>query len=167
MERRTIAFWMMVAAVVLMWYAYNQPVDYKSVTFFRNETVYIKESVYEHLQTLYNESVVEDAYCLWGTNNNNIIIIKNITRPTINAATDMGINYDTDDCKGSLGVIHFHLQSMFASCNPSSQDVYGYGWMSANYPEMKVHMVLCNQSYFVFKPGNIINTDSLKLTVWY
>jgi hypothetical protein len=160
MERKTLGTWMMIAGVILLLYSRNSSAP---TVQFNDESVYIKSNVYDELKNLYNESVTEEAYCLLGTNNYGMIIINNITRPAVYQATPDSITYDSEACKDDLGTLHFHPQPKEMDCNPSRQDIYSYGFRAHEYPGMKIHIVLCNQSYFVFKVGNSVTYNSLKL----
>jgi hypothetical protein len=132
-------------------------VDYQGVSDvnvqeINNRSVYIKSVVFNDLKLEYSESVNEVAYCLEGSNIDGLIMITNITKPYTYKSSPNQVVYDIDDCKYSLGTLHFHIQDEDTFCYPSDQDIYGYGLREGEYHNLVVNIVLCNQSYFVFKP---------------
>jgi hypothetical protein len=163
MERKTLGTWMMIAGVILLLYSRNSSAP---TVQFNDESIFIKSSVMNELKNNYAESVTEEAYCLEGTYKYGVLTINNLSRPKVYQATPDSITYDSDACKDDLGTLHFHPQPTGMDCSPSRQDVYSFGFRAAQYPGMKIHIVLCNLSYFVFKVpsnGETISINSLKI----
>jgi hypothetical protein len=162
MNTRNIAFWIIIILTFFLWIQADQ--DHESITTEDETKVYIEQEVYSYLKQQHKDAVTEETFCLHGREDKDgDIIITASSRPEIYVATPTSISYNTFDCEGGLGFLHFHLSER--ECVPSRQDYFVWGKESETHPDFKIEMILCNESYYIFQiaQGGSINKWSLEL----